>query len=59
MVIHSVIVLKNSMLSKKVMQWFFNTPETHHEIFLKTMADLLLDKDVLVLINSIASEQHF
>lgn len=51
------IVLKNLMLSKKVMQWFFNTPEIHHEIFLKTMADLLLDKDVLILISSIASER--
>lgn len=33
------------------------TSETHHETFLKTMAELLLDKDVLVLISSAADER--
>lgn len=33
------------------------TPKTHHEIFIRTMADLLLDKDVLVLISSVADER--
>lgn len=46
------------MLSKKDFSIVGNnTPKNHHEIFLKTMADLVLDKDVLVLISSIASER--
>lgn len=32
-------------------------PETHRVMFIKTMADLLLDKDVLVLIGSEANER--